>query len=313
MTLKDKEPPLSPPLFDLPPQEESPPAKKEPAIFEEFSWYWSLASRGKFNRRVVLGLTASLLGGLGLLLSRGFKGLALAQAKDNRVATALFAEGILTVTRADGSIKRLAGQGSLPLFEGDKLQTGRVSQGYLIFRDGSRMALNANTTLVIRSRKDDKGTVQVIKLTIGEIWSLIAKKTKRFEVETPNALAAVSGTEFGVNVVTGSIISSLTVGEGEMDFGSRGGDEPTMDDIPPNRRRRVGAGFQSNIRDRDLPTDPALVNVDRILNWGRSLNARFGPRGIGIEESGDHQPRGLPRFREYKPSEPSSYRFYGGG
>lgn len=330
MSDRNKEPRIAPLLLGSADENDLPLVEPEQKIFEELSWYWSLASRGKLNRRVVLGLTAGFLGGLGLLLSRGLTGVASAAEKDDRVATALFAEGLLTVIRPDGSTKRLAGQGSLPLYEGDKLQTGRVSQGYILFKDGTSMALNANTTIIIRSRKDKKGTIQMIKLFIGEIWAQIGEKTKRFEIETPNALAAVSGTEFGESYYEETSI--LTVGEGEMGFGTYpthlmtynklgSVDKETlfdhetgartdadklhdelggMDDIPPENRIKVEAGFQSRIEKLGRPTEPVMADTDRLLNWGRSLHARFRPRKAKgrFQRGGFSRSSGFTRRRE---------------
>lgn len=273
--------------------------KKQKSLLVEVSEKGALIEIRPVSRRRVLGFIAGLFSGISLLFARGFKGTARAAEQDNRLATALFAEGTLVVTRADGSTKRLSGQGSLPLFEGDKLETGRVSQGFLLFRDGSRMALNNSTVITIRSRKDDKGTVQEIKLGIGEIWALVSEKTKRFEVETPNALAGVSGTEFGENYKAQT--STLTVGKGLMDFGVRLAEERILDQIPTQNRTKVMKGKQSAILQRGRPSEPVEVNVDLILGWGRALNARFGPKGLGIDEEGVESPRGIPSHKGVRP------------
>ncbi len=90
-----------------------------------------------------------LLGFLTVILILGG---AEAQAQLVSVGVAKNAIGVLIVTRSDGRTERLRGRGAMPLYEGDKLMTGPGAKAIIELHDGTRCALNEQTTFVIRSR-----------------------------------------------------------------------------------------------------------------------------------------------------------------
>ena len=125
------------------------------------------------------------------------------------------AVGTLIVRRADGRVDQLRGQGSLPLFEGDELKTQRGSKALVRLADGAQLALNEETTFVVRGRAErGAGVLRLFKLLVGELWMRTPGATA-IEVETPAATAAIKGTEFNLRVLPDGK-SILTVLEGSV-------------------------------------------------------------------------------------------------
>ena len=60
--------------------------------------------------------------------------------------------GTFVVRRADGRVDEVKGKNPLPLFEGDECRTERASKAYIRLADGTQIAINEETTFVIRSR-----------------------------------------------------------------------------------------------------------------------------------------------------------------
>lgn len=125
------------------------------------------------------------------------------------------AVGTLVVRRADGRVDQLRGRGSLPLFEGDELKTERGSKALVRLADGTQLAMNEETTFMVRGRTErGAGVVRLFKLLVGELWMRTPGPTA-IEVETPAATAAIKGTEFNLRVLPdGKTI--LTVLEGSV-------------------------------------------------------------------------------------------------
>jgi len=82
-------------------------------------------------------------------------------AQPAKVGVATNAIGVLLVTRSDGTKERLQGKGALPLYEADELQTEAGAQALIELNDGTRIALNEQTTFVLRSRRPREGGLSV--------------------------------------------------------------------------------------------------------------------------------------------------------
>ena len=167
------------------------------------------------------------------------------------VGTAENAIGTLIVRRADGRLDQLRGKGSLPLYEGDECKTERASQAFIRLADGTQVAMNENTTFIVRSRTErSSGVIRIFKLLIGEMWIKTAEP-RRIEVETPVATAAIKGTEFNLHVLPDGK-SILTVIEGVVEFGTPFGTCP----IPPSTQ---SVGERGKKCTRPVPVNPAPV------------------------------------------------------
>ena len=113
-----------------------------------------------------------------------------------------------------------------------KTQTGgRLS---ILFKDETQLKMASNTTLMIKTaipRKEKAGTLKIfLKLESGEVWTRSKGTPDGLMIETPNATAAIRGTEWGFsvkddetrllviegNVQLSNLFGSITVGRNEQ-------------------------------------------------------------------------------------------------
>lgn len=181
----------------------------------------------KFSPTPFSHLTRQFLTGMcGLALCLGVASTAQVHAAEVLVGNAINAIGDFTVFRTDGIQEQLEGKGSLPLYEGDRVKTGKGSQGLMEFTNGIQVALNENTDFLILSRwESDKGITRILRLATGEVWVKTMGGPKPLEIETPVATAAVKQTEFNLNVQPDGQ-TTLTVVEGIVEFGTAFGTCP---------------------------------------------------------------------------------------
>ena len=181
----------------------------------------------KFSPTPFPHLTRQFLTGMcGLALCLGVASTAQVHAAEVLVGNAINAIGDFTVFRTDGIQEQLEGKGSLPLYEGDRVKTGKGSQGLMEFTNGIQVALNENTDFLILSRwESDKGITRILRLATGEVWVKTMGGPKPLEIETPVATAAVKQTEFNLNVQPDGQ-TTLTVVEGIVEFGTAFGTCP---------------------------------------------------------------------------------------
>lgn len=163
--------------------------------------------------------------------------------------------GVLLVTRVDGSSVRLQGKEDLQLFEGDELKTGPGTRALIELADGTRVALNEQTTSLLRSRRDEgTGLGHVLRLPLGELWVKTAARPRPLEIETPVGGAATRGTQLNMKVLADGR-SILTVMEGLVDFGTAFGSCP------------VRAGTQSTAERGKGCSPPTPVSPDPVIGW----------------------------------------------
>ncbi len=109
------------------------------------------------------------------------------------------------------------------LYEGDKLKTDAKSKAAITFVNGIEVKLNDSTEITIEVSEDMRGIGNEIDLLLGEIWSRVIKEGTQFEVQTPQAVAAVRGTEFDIDV-GGNGVTMVMVYKGTVevanDFGT---------------------------------------------------------------------------------------------
>ena len=141
-----------------------------------------------------------------------------AGVQPKEVAVLIKTKGSVIIVKS-GKIIR-AKRGNL-LNEGDEIRTGK--DGFALIKylnKGAIIQLKKNSSISFPSSQKSF-IFNRVKLFFGEIISII--KGKRFEVETPNAVAAVKGTKFIVGVYGDT--TYLDVTEGEVTFSSKGGGE----------------------------------------------------------------------------------------
>ena len=162
--------------------------------------------------------------------------------------------GTLMVKRADSRLERLKGKGTLPIYEGDECKTEPGSMAFIRFADGTQLAMNENTTFIVRARMDRaRAITQTLKLLSGEIW-VKATPTKTYEIETPAGTAVLKGGEFDFQVRQDgkSILTSFDgVVEYETPFGSCS----------------ISAFKQSHGERGKKCTEPILIDNTEVISW----------------------------------------------
>lgn len=177
---------------------------------------------------------------------------------DNTIGVLKNARGSLVIIRGAGTHDRVKGSAILPLFEGDELRSEAGCQAVIEFHDGTRIALNEQTTFIIRSRPAKGGIVRIIRMLLGEVWVKTSAKPDPLEFETPVAKAAVSGTELNVRVADDGR-SQLTVLEGSVDFWSAGVNCSIQ-------RSTQSIGQRGKPCTAPVPVDPSVVT-----GWSQQL------------------------------------------
>jgi hypothetical protein len=205
-------------------------------------------------------LTHHVLSGLcGIALCLCILSTSPVHAADELAANAINAIGEFTVIRTDGIQEQLEGKGSLPLYEGDRVQTGKGSQALMEFTNGVQVALNEDTDVLILSRwESSKGFTRILRLSTGEVWVNTMGGPKPLEIETPVATAAVKQTEFNLNVEPDGQ-TTLTVVKGLVEFGTAFG-------TCPIKTSTISYGNRG-----EKCTKPAPVNVEATVAWSQEI------------------------------------------
>ncbi len=111
----------------------------------------------------------------------------------------------LSVDRDGKEITDLGEQFNLE--QGDKVKTNENGQGYIIFPDNSSVSIDINSEVQIDEVKEtDNSFVVHLSQLAGRTWSRVENlfhKGSDYQVQTPNTIAAVRGTQFGCDVIPG--------------------------------------------------------------------------------------------------------------
>lgn len=125
--------------------------------------------------------------------------------------------------RGTVEIKTLKGWKTLSsddiLGPGELIRTGSDGFAEVMFDDGSRVNLHANSSFMLESRDGESSDY---KLSLGRIKAQIERLgRRRYAVRTPTSVAGVRGTEFLLET-TAEGDSALVVLRGEVEFGPAG-------------------------------------------------------------------------------------------
>ena len=182
-----------------------------------------LSARGhSFAFQVALAAAATLvLLIVGGLFIHSWLGTTVTQA-----ATLESASGVVEVLPA-GSETWLPASAVERLEAGDRIRTGPLSAATLVFFNGSRTDLEAETEVTLAqmsSLRDGSGEVIVLHQWQGRSHNRVQPlpdPASRFEIETPTAVAAVRGTEFAVAVEADGT-TQVVVREGLVEVTAQG-------------------------------------------------------------------------------------------
>lgn len=151
-------------------------------------------------------------------------------AADN-VAITLKAKGEVNLTRDEEFSKIKEGEN---LFNSDELESKSESFAVVKFVDGSSLIkLFPNSILTINTEEVDGELNKKNSLKIGTLWAKVSKKTGLFEIDTPNTVVSVKGTEFILEVNEFGL-AALQVKDGEVIIKAKDSDKETL--VLPGQR-----------------------------------------------------------------------------
>ncbi len=136
---------------------------------------------------------------------------------------------------------------------GDHVRTGRDGSVQIITGDGTRIAMGADTEIVLREPNKPSGW----RVIIGRVWASVVGSS-RVEVRTPSAVAAAEGTVFVLDVAEDGT-TVLTVVEGQVRFFNDLGAVTVL------------GSQQSTARIGEAPTRPIVVDPSSLTAWEASL------------------------------------------
>lgn len=140
------------------------------------------------------------------------------------------------------------------LYEGDKLKTDSKSKAAVTFVNGIEVKLNNSTEITIEISEDMKGIGNEIDLLLGEIWSKVIKEGTQFEVQTPQAVAAVRGTEFDIDV-RGNGITMVMVYKGTVEVANDFG------------KVNVKKNSKTIVQSNEAPQPPITIDESEKKDW----------------------------------------------
>lgn len=152
------------------------------------------------------------------------------------------------ITRIQNRVEAKVGATWLParlhmsLYAGNKIRTGANSKAQLMYTDGTVTRLGSQTILTVQGRQ--------INLNRGKIFVRAKKGGGGLKVRTPSAVAAVTGTEFTVEVASDNS-TVVTVIEGSVNVMGEIGTSLQLD-----------AGNSSMVMLNQPPANPVPVNID---------------------------------------------------
>lgn len=160
-----------------------------------------------------------------------------ARAQEERWDARLTAvSGDVTVIAADGS-PEVSGEADMPLEEGDRIVVAEGGSAEVALDGGSLIALREHADFKLE--KTAKGESSFF-LSVGALLAKIQKLgTQRLRVRTPTAVAAVRGTEFGVEV-DGDDSHIGVFDEGKVEVSDDKGGPPEL--LISNQETSVGRG-----------------------------------------------------------------------
>jgi hypothetical protein len=176
------------------------------------------------------------------------------------------------------------------------VKTDRGAEAHLIFEDNTMISLDEETEIQVVDVATKEGETTVLKQFLGSSWHRINKLTgKSYEVETPNAIAAVRGTIFGVRAGEVSEIFSIehTIDAiRKDDKGKKAGES----EIPEGKYSLLSLNdLQDNIFVGDIPE---TLKATRWFRHNQELDAYYKE---AMEKGLDNRRDFIKKYRASKP------------
>ncbi|OGR87052.1 MAG: hypothetical protein A3J74_07005 [Elusimicrobia bacterium RIFCSPHIGHO2_02_FULL_57_9] len=107
--------------------------------------------------------------------------------------------GEVTVLPADGDAQGVEAEKDMPLASGDRIATGTDAGAEISLEGDHVIYLRANSDFTLQSARHSDS---IFNLTLGSLLAKLQKlgEGRQLKVRTPTAVAAVRGTEFGVEI-----------------------------------------------------------------------------------------------------------------
>lgn len=216
--------------------------------------------------------------------------------EDAPLAQVVAVVGVVRVTSGGSQVSLTEPQIPFPLRGGDRLEAGDDGRASVLFANGTLVRVNSLSVLEVDAPSSSgTGMWARLRILLGEVLIHVLPGNREMQFETPDAIAAVRGTYFDIQVVRAmdgdsiSSITTLTTLEGLVAFGA-GGTET-----------EVGAGQRSTVRGGDAPTRPESVDLAQSLarldTWVKDLKDKepAGLRKAGAPEDviSEHEKAGL--------------------
>lgn len=203
-------------------------------------------------------------------------------------ASPVFAQSVGSIASLEGLVE-IGREGSFSsasvgseVFSGDTIRTGDPGRARIVFQDESVLNLGDSSNLRIDESvfNPNEGTVSTImKLFSGKVRAIVSdyygEPGAKYEIETPNSVSGVRGTEFVVDYEPGTTVTSV------LGLGGRvavnGAAHPDKGGV------MVEAREITTIEGDGFPTPPRQLDVDD--DRYRRLLAGLEMPGGGVPES----------------------------
>ncbi|MFA6435026.1 MAG: FecR domain-containing protein [Elusimicrobiales bacterium] len=203
--------------------------------------------RKQWNRFAQLAL-AALLGALSLPAAGSAAG------KVNAIV--VYVSGEVQVKRSGENAFAALALNDL-LYAGDEVKTGPAGKASLATKGGAEVRLNENSTFNI----EPGGRIrEMIRLSVGQLWTRMLHKMAKLDVRTPSAVCAVRGTEADIEQRTQLTVK---VYEGHVDVQNQLG------------KRSLAAGQMSTVAGAGAaPSAAKKMSSSELGNWQEGVTAK---------------------------------------
>lgn len=216
-----------------------------------------------------------------------------ARAQEERWDARLGAvSGDVTVLAADGS-PEVSGEAGMPLEEGDRVVVAEGGSAEVALDGGSLITVRENSDFKLEKTAKGESTFY---LSLGSLLAKIQKLgTQRLRVRTPTAVAAVRGTEFGVEV-EGENSHVGVFDEGKVEVTGDKGGAPEL----------LISNQETSVKKGEAPEHAAqlkrfMAHRGQMRGQGRRLAAiKAKWRTLAPEQRGEMRKKFMERMREHR-------------
>ena len=198
------------------------------------------------------------------------------------------------------------------LVVGDIIKTGPNGRASILLREETQLKVASNTTLIIKdvtTHKEKSGALKtLLKLESGEVWTRSKGAGDGLMIETPNATAAIRGTEWSISVRDNE--SKVTVSEGSVQMSNKSG---TVN---------LGQNEQGVVIGDEAPVKSLVISPRDRIQWTYYLSEKkllgylkFGEAAPGTAEGLFNEGKleeSIRAFRDVLAGEPGNYRALAG-